>query len=135
MLEDRHDEDPEVAAMKVIAGAMRQLDEFELDAAAKQRVLAWMISRYGPNGSSVEPARREAYEEGQELELALSGPGRKPGQAKGNLDDGTLVIVDDAEHLVGDKARVIVKKVRSTTRGVMVFARLPRPERMDSFSF
>ena len=115
--------------MNAIAQALSHLDD--LDEPARNRVLTWMVSRWGPfpGASGLVPrGDASAYHAGQELEVDLARPGRKEAQATGVLEDGTLVVVDDAEHLLGETARVIVKTVRQTSRGAMLFARLAAGE-------
>jgi len=40
------------------------------------------------------------------------------------LDDGTMVVVDDARHLIGKKVDVVVTSVLQTTAGRMIFTKL-----------
>jgi hypothetical protein len=118
-------DDPEVAAMDAIAGGMRLLDE--LDNGARERVLAWVASRWGPFPSAAPAGsmtEADGYHAGQELEIELTQVGRKERQARGFLEDGTLVVVDEADHLLGDRVRVAVNAVRRTQRGTMLFASL-----------
>ncbi len=133
-------EDLEVAAMAAIASAMEHLEKVELDEGARQRVLTWMVSRWGPFPGAPSPAssasagssRPEvAYHAGQEVEVELERLGRKPRQAQGRLEDGTLVVVDDGEELMGQRVRVYVTQVRPTVRGVMLFGRVLAPAEVE----
>ena len=45
----------------------------------------------------------------------------------GYLDDGTMVVVEDAVEAVGRTQDVLVTNVLQTPRGRLVFARLPEP--------
>lgn len=119
-------DDPEVRAMGAIAEAMSTLEE--LDDAARQRVLTWMMHRWGPFPAAApapQPEPEAPYSSGQELDVYLDRRGRKESQAQGDLEDGSLVLVDDADHLLGQTARVVVTNVRRSRRGFMVFAKLP----------
>lgn len=123
-------DDPEANAMNAIAGAMARLDELEED--ARSRVLTWMVSRWGPFPGTPERARRSPdhapYREGQTLEIELSAPGRREHQAVGYLDDGNMVVVEDARHLIGSRVRVDVTAVRPQSRGRwIVFAQVIAP--------
>jgi uncharacterized protein YacL len=50
--------------------------------------------------------------------------GKEHGQGIGYLDDGTMVVVDDARKLLGRSVDVIVTSVLQTTSGRMIFAKL-----------
>ena len=51
-------------------------------------------------------------------------PGKDAGQGVGYLDDGTMVVVQDADRHIGDDVAVRVTNVIQTTTGRMVFAAL-----------
>lgn len=62
---------------------------------------------------------------GERLVVDLVKPGRQPQQAVGYLPDGDMVVVNDAEHLIGTRAvPVVVSSARPTSQGVLVFAQL-----------
>lgn len=61
---------------------------------------------------------------GEEMELRLIKEGKEPRQAVGYMDDGTMIVVNDAVHLVGQKVRVNVNSVLQTQAGRMIFAKL-----------
>ena len=42
---------------------------------------------------------------GDEVEVHLARSGKEPGQAVGHLPDGTMVIVQRADHLIGDTVK------------------------------
>ena len=66
-----------------------------------------------------------SHQVGDVLAVDLVRPGRLPRQAVGYLPDGDMVVVNDAEHLVGGRdVAVVVSGVRRTTQGRMVFAHL-----------
>jgi uncharacterized protein YacL len=70
---------------------------------------------------------------GDEVNVLLSRSGKEPGQAVGYLDDGTMVVVEDAKSLVGNEAKVLVTSVLTTANGRLVFARLATagPDRLS----
>ncbi len=53
-----------------------------------------------------------------------SRKGRESGQGVGYLDDGTMVVVDHAQKLIGKKVPVIITQSIQTQVGRLVFARL-----------
>ena len=61
---------------------------------------------------------------GETVALNLTQKGSGPRQAVGYLDDGTMVVVDDAESLVGEKVEVEVTRFFQTQAGRMMFAKL-----------
>jgi uncharacterized protein YacL len=60
---------------------------------------------------------------GDEISVLLLKSGREAGQAVGYLDDGTMVVVEDAEDRIGGEAHVQVTSVLTTANGRMVFGR------------
>ncbi|CAN5610416.1 PIN/TRAM domain-containing protein [soil metagenome] len=65
---------------------------------------------------------------GEELEIEIVQPGRESGQGIGFLDDGTLVVVEDAKNLVGEDVRVVVTRTLQTGTGRMAFAQIKNEE-------
>jgi len=61
---------------------------------------------------------------GEKLDVRLTKAGREHGQAVGYLEDGTMVVVQEAAPLVGSEVAVKVTNVLQTTTGRMVFATL-----------
>jgi len=50
--------------------------------------------------------------------------GKEPGQGVAYLDDGTMVIIDNAVRHQGETVEVIVTSVLQTTAGRMIFSEL-----------
>jgi uncharacterized protein YacL len=61
---------------------------------------------------------------GDETQVRLVREGRDHGQAVGYLDDGTMVVVEDATAQIGSQVAVRVRNVIQTTTGRMIFATL-----------
>jgi uncharacterized protein YacL len=61
---------------------------------------------------------------GDELQVRLVREGRDAGQAVGYLDDGTMVVVEDATAAIGSQVATRVRNVIQTTTGRMIFATL-----------
>lgn len=55
------------------------------------------------------------------MDVCLSRPGR--GHAVGYLDDGTMIVVQDAADRLGQTTGVLVRNVLQTSIGQLVFAR------------
>jgi uncharacterized protein YacL len=61
---------------------------------------------------------------GEALLLRITRPGRERGQGIGYTEDGTMVVVVDADRLVGETVPVSVTNVIQTPTGQLAFARL-----------
>ncbi len=64
---------------------------------------------------------------GQDLRVMIRDVGREREQGISFLDDGTMVVVEDARRLVGHEVGTVVTRVYQTQTGRIVFAQL-RPE-------
>ncbi len=61
---------------------------------------------------------------GEQLSIKLIKEGKEYNQAVGYLDDGTMVVVEDARRLIAQEVRVTVTSVLQTPAGRMVFTKL-----------
>lgn len=61
---------------------------------------------------------------GEVMEVRVIKEGKEYNQAVAYLDDGTMVVVDNAKHLIGQTVRVIVTSVLQTAAGRMIFAKV-----------
>jgi len=69
-------------------------------------------------------ALRTPFLPGEELTVHLSREGRDHGQGVGFLEDGTMVVVEQASDRLGSEVQATVTNVLQTSSGRMVFARL-----------
>jgi hypothetical protein len=60
---------------------------------------------------------------GERLSLTVAKPGREAGQGLAYLEDGTMVVIEDAAELVGRTVEVQVTSSLQTNMGRMIFAR------------
>jgi uncharacterized protein YacL len=65
---------------------------------------------------------RPVHVPGEVVRVAISRPGREEGQGVGFLDDGTMVVVGEGAHLVGQEVAVRVTSNVQTSVGRMLFA-------------
>lgn len=63
------------------------------------------------------------YLPGERLSLGIVRPGREAGQGLAYLEDGTMVVVEDAAELVGLTVVAVVTSSLQTNMGRMIFAR------------
>jgi uncharacterized protein YacL len=61
---------------------------------------------------------------GETMSLRLAREGRDKGQAVGYLQDGTMVVVNQAQALIGQQVEVEVQSLLQTGAGIIVFAEL-----------
>lgn len=61
---------------------------------------------------------------GEEMTIQVVREGKEPGQGVGYLDDGTMIVVDNARRHVGETIDVVVTTVLQTSAGRMIFTRI-----------
>jgi uncharacterized protein YacL len=70
---------------------------------------------------------------GELLRVFILKEGKEAGQGVAYLDDGTMIVVDEARRYIGKNMDVIVTSVLQTTAGRMIFTRLKEePEREEA---
>ncbi len=74
------------------------------------------------NINSIATAVRPPVIAGEELEMKIVQEGREAGQGIGFLEDGTLIVVENGDELVGSDVRVVVTRILQTGTGRMAFA-------------
>ncbi len=63
---------------------------------------------------------------GEEMRIKLIKEGKEHNQAVGYLDDGTMVVVEDARRLLGQDVKVVVTSVLQTQAGRMIFTKIEK---------
>lgn len=81
------------------------------------------------NLNELASALRPVVLPGENMNIFIVKEGKEHNQGVGYLDDGTMVVVDNARKLINNKVNVVVTSVLQTTTGRMIFARLK--EEMD----
>jgi uncharacterized protein YacL len=61
---------------------------------------------------------------GDHIQVQLTRRGRESGQAVGYLEDGTMVVVEEADHLLGDTVSCTVTNALQTSTGRLIFTRV-----------
>jgi len=61
---------------------------------------------------------------GEAIRVFILKEGKEAGQGVAYLDDGTMIVVDNAKRHIGRNVDVIVTSVLQTTAGRMIFTRL-----------
>lgn len=63
---------------------------------------------------------------GEEMKIKLIKEGKEHNQAVGYLDDGTMVVVEDARRFIGQEVKVAVTSVLQTQAGRMIFTKIEK---------
>jgi uncharacterized protein YacL len=63
---------------------------------------------------------------GEQMQIKLIKEGKEHNQAIGYLDDGTMVVVEDARRLLGQDVKVVVTSVLQTQAGRMIFTKIEK---------
>jgi uncharacterized protein YacL len=74
------------------------------------------------NPHALADAVRAPVLPGDQARVRLVRPGKEPGQAIGYLEDGTMVIVEDARSQVGEQVTVDVTSIVQSRTGRLLFA-------------
>ena len=69
-------------------------------------------------------ALKPAILPGEDLNLRLVREGKDKGQAVAYLNDGTMVVVNQAQHLIGQQVHAHVTSLLQTGAGIIIFAEL-----------
>lgn len=79
------------------------------------------------NLNSLADALRVPFLPGEQLHVTIRQEGREREQGVGFMQDGTMVVIEDARHLLGNDVAVIVTRVYQTNTGRIIFAQLASP--------
>jgi uncharacterized protein YacL len=125
VVRDRHPEVPEVDAKLVRACLDGDYSLLTLDSNLAK--VARLTGVRVLNLHALALALRPPVVVGEDVAVHLVKPGREAGQGVGYLDDGTMVVVDQAKALVGKDVTVRVTSVMITANGRLVFAHVSGP--------
>lgn len=76
------------------------------------------------NLNDVSNALKPRYLPGEALRIRVMREGEAMGQGVGYLDDGTMVVCEQAAHQIGKEVEVVVTSVLQNSAGRMIFGRL-----------
>ena len=76
------------------------------------------------NINELANALRPVVLPGEPMDVRVSKEGKEHNQGIAYLDDGTMVVIDNSRHLIGQAVKVIVTSVLQTSAGRMIFAKL-----------
>jgi uncharacterized protein YacL len=78
------------------------------------------------NINELAGALRPVVFPGERMQIKLSKEGKEHNQGIGYLDDGTMVVVEDARRLIGQEVKVTVTSVLQTQAGRMIFTKIEK---------
>lgn len=76
------------------------------------------------NLNELTQALRPVVLPGEEMNILISREGKERGQGVGYLDDGTMIVVNDAYDHIGERCKINISSVIQTVAGKMIFAEL-----------
>jgi len=76
------------------------------------------------NLNGLANALKSNFLPGERLPLRVAKVGREPGQGLAYLEDGSMVVIEDAAHLVGKTVHTVVTSNLQTNVGRLVFAKV-----------
>lgn len=112
------DVDAKLVKMAQLLGAKVVTNDFNLNKIAELQGVTVL------NINELANALRPVVLPGETMEVRISKEGKEYNQGVGYLDDGTMVVVDNTRHLIGQIAKVAVTSVLQTSAGRMIFAKL-----------
>ncbi|AYU53935.1 PIN/TRAM domain-containing protein [Staphylococcus debuckii] len=76
------------------------------------------------NVNDLSEAVKPTVRQGDQMNLLLTKIGKEPGQGVGYLEDGTMVVIDDAKTYVGEYVDIEIISILQTSSGRIIFAKL-----------
>ena len=76
------------------------------------------------NLNQLANAVKAVFLPGERLSLTIVKQGREPGQGLAYLEDGTMVVVEDAIDRIDSEVEVVVTSMTRSAVGQLLFARL-----------
>ncbi len=110
--------DEKLVKLAKLLGAQVLTNDFNLNKVAEFQGITIL------NINELANALRPIVLPGEMMEVRLVKEGKEHNQAIGYLDDGTMVVVDNAKRFLGNIQHVMVTSVLQTAAGRMIFAKL-----------
>lgn len=85
------------------------------------------------NINALSSALKPVVLPGEFMNLLVSKKGKEAGQGVGYLDDGTMVVIDNAREHIGESVNVEVTSVLQTTGGRMIFSKVLEGDKTPVF--
>ena len=110
--------DAKLVKLAKLLGAKIFTNDFNLNKIAELQGVSVL------NVNELANALRPVMLPGESMDIRISKEGKEYNQGVAYLDDGTMVVVDNSKHMIGQVAKVVVTSVLQTSAGRMIFAKL-----------
>ncbi|MBI4683115.1 MAG: TRAM domain-containing protein [Nitrospirae bacterium] len=110
--------DAKLVALSRVMGAKIITNDFNLNKVAELQGVTVL------NLNELANALKPVVLPGEKMNIFIAKEGKESSQGVGYLDDGTMVVVDNAKKKINQQMDVIVTSVLQTTAGRMIFAKL-----------
>ncbi|RJQ51041.1 MAG: PIN domain-containing protein [Nitrospiraceae bacterium] len=110
--------DAKLVALARLLGAKIITNDFNLNKVAELQGVSVL------NLNELSNALKPVVLPGESMNIFIVKEGKEFNQGVGYLDDGTMVVVDNARKLINQQTDVVVTSVLQTTAGRMIFAKL-----------
>jgi uncharacterized protein YacL len=110
--------DAKLVALARLLGAKIITNDFNLNKVAELQGVTVL------NLNELANALKPVVLPGETMNIFISKEGKESNQGVGYLDDGTMVVVDNARKKINQQLDVVVTSVLQTTAGRMIFAKL-----------
>ncbi|MBI5740419.1 MAG: PIN domain-containing protein [Nitrospirae bacterium] len=110
--------DAKLVALARMSGAKIITNDFNLNKVAELQGVTVL------NLNELSNAVKPVVLPGEKMNIFVVKEGKEFNQGVGYLDDGTMVVVDNARKLINQQIDVVVTSVLQTTAGRMIFAKL-----------
>jgi len=108
--------DQHLVRMAKLKGYAIMTNDFNLNRIAKLAEVRVL------NLNELAHAMRPIAIPGEEIVVSITRAGKEPGQGVGNLDDGTMVVVENGRRLLNQTVTASVTQIIQTAAGRMIFA-------------
>jgi uncharacterized protein YacL len=110
--------DEKIVKLAKLLGGKALTNDFNLNKIAELQGVTVL------NINELSNALRPVVLPGEMMEVRLVKEGKEHNQAVAYLEDGTMVVVDNARRFLGNTQKVVVSSVLQTSAGRMIFAKL-----------
>ena len=125
---DVKDVDAKLVKLAKLLGAKIFTNDFNLNKIAELQGITVL------NINELANSLRPVVLPGEVMEVRINKEGKEYNQGVAYLEDGTMVVVDNARHHIGQVVKAIVTSVLQTSAGRMIFAKLEGPARPSNWS-
>jgi len=115
---DLTDTDAKLVKLSSILGAQLMTIDYGLSKLASLQGVGVL------NINELSNALKPVVLPGEVIDVQIMKEGKESGQGVGYLEDGTMVVVEEARHRINETLRVVVTSVLQTAAGRMVFSKM-----------